>query len=199
MGFLRQGGQSPAYIPRYTGLQIQTSSNTVPITILYGTNRLAPNVIWTGGFYAVAQTQKQGGKGGGGKTSVQGYSYYTSFLTGLCEGPINGYDANSIIARWLQLTNTAAVWSGGKLKFIPYGDSAVTGQTIIGNVTFNPNVTPIYNLADNDFVHEDGKDHWKSFALILMPPIIGSGFKSIQGVMGLIMALFRSTHGIRTR
>ena len=25
-------------------------------------------------------------------------------------------------------------------------------------MTFNPNVTPIYNLADDDFIHEDGKD-----------------------------------------
>jgi hypothetical protein len=66
--------------------------------------------------------------------------------------------ANSILARWLQLTNTAAVWSGGKLKFIPYGDTPVTGPTSIGNLTFNPNVTPIYNLADDDFIHEDGKD-----------------------------------------
>ena len=34
--------------------------------------------------------------------------------------------ANSILARWLQLTNTAAIWSGGQLKFVPYGDTAVT-------------------------------------------------------------------------
>jgi hypothetical protein len=62
--------------------------------------------------------------------------------------------ANSILARWLMLTNTAAVWSGGKLKFIPYGDTTVTH----GAVTFAPDVTPIYNLADDDFIHEDGKD-----------------------------------------
>ena len=58
----------------------------------------------------------------------------------------------------MKLTNTAAVWSGGKLKFIPYGDTSVTNGTSIGSVTFNPNVTPIYNLTDDDFIHEDGKD-----------------------------------------
>lgn len=306
MGFLRQGGNKPGYIPKYTGLQIQTSSNSVPITILYGTNRIAPNVIWTGGFFAIPQYQKQGGKGGGGG-GLQGYTYYTSFAMGLCEGPINNYGemwigqkflwslygsglsqatggstpqpawgwlqaywpgqdlqynglayvggaaynlgssptlpqfsfeihgitgagnsiwngnvingkdsdpaliiqdfltnaqygvgfpaagidattllgssgdssyqtycrasglaispalvnaekANSILARWLNLTNTAAVWSGGKLKFIPYGDTQITGATSIGNVTFVPNVTPIYNLGDDDFIHEDGAD-----------------------------------------
>jgi hypothetical protein len=382
MGFLRQSS-NPAQVFKYTGVQIQTSSNVVPIAIIYGTNRLAPNVIWTGGFYAIPQRQKGGGKGGGG--GVSGYTYYTSFLMGVCEGPINNYDvtflnqqylfglygsgleqatggstpqapwgylqaffpgqalgynglayvgafnynlgsspnlpqfsfvisgitsiwtgnvvngadsdpaliiqdfltnaqygvhfpatsidattllsgsrsatvtisiaspgvitwtanglsnnqaitvattgalptgltagtvyfvvaaatntfqvsatvggapittsgsqsgvhtatfcdssyqnycrasylalspaltnqeaANSILARWLQLTNTAAVWSGGKLRFIPYGDSVVTNVgTSIGSVTFNPNVTPIYNLTDDDFIHEDGKD-----------------------------------------
>ena len=305
MGFLRQSS-NPANVWQYTGLNIQTSSNAVPITILYGTNRLSPNAIWTGGFYAIPQYQKSGGKGGG--QQVQGYTYYTSFLMGLCEGPINNFQAtilnqqylyglygsgleqatggstpqapwgyldaffpyqalgynglayvgaynynlgsspnlpqfsfvlggitgagnsiwdgnvvnfydsdpaliiqdfltnaqygvlfpaasidattllgvsgdfsyqtycrasylalspcltnqeaaNSILARWLQLTNTAAVWSGGKLKFIPYGDSVVTNPgTSIGSVTFNPNVTPVYDLADDDFVHEDGKD-----------------------------------------
>jgi hypothetical protein len=92
MGFLRQQGhQSPAAITRFNGLQIQSSSNSVPITILYGANRIAPNVIWTGGFYAVPQYQKSGGKGGGGGQQLQGYTYYTSFLLGICEGPINNY------------------------------------------------------------------------------------------------------------
>ena len=382
MGFLRQSS-NPATVWRYNGLQIQSSSRSVPIAILYGTNKIAPNVIWSGGFYAIPNYQKGGGKGGG--KQLQAYTYYTSFLMGLCEGPINNYwttfvnqqqlfqlygsgleqttggttpqtpwgylqaffpgqalgynglayvgafsynlgttpnlpqfsfeisgitsiingnvvnlddsdpaliiqdfltnsqygvlfpaasidattllsssasqtvtitiaspavvtysgalpangmavtlsttgalptgltagpvyyvigasgstsnlaatpggaaantsgtqsgtqtattwdssyqkycraqylalspcltnqeAANSILARWLQLTNTAAVWSGGKLKFIPYGDTTVTNPgTAIGSVTFNPNVTPIYNLTDDDFIHEDGKD-----------------------------------------
>ncbi len=91
--------------------------------------------------------------------------------------------ANSVLARWLQLTNTAAVWSSGVLKFIPYGNSSVTGplytggsigfgtwntsqsysyvgqpQVQIGTCTFNPNVTPIYNLTDDDFVHDGDSD-----------------------------------------
>jgi hypothetical protein len=334
MGFLRQGGTNPASVWEYTGLQIQSSSNAVPITILYGTNRLAPNAIWTGGFYAIPQYQKGGGKGGG-KRPVQGYTYYTSFLLGLCEGSINNYDytvlnqqflpglygsgleqaaggatpqtpwgylqaffsgqalgynglayvgafnynlgsspnlpqfsfvisgitgavngqdsdpaliiqdfltnaqygvlfpaasidartllggsggssyqaycqasylalspcltnqqaANSILARWLQLTNTAAVWSGGKLKFIPYGDTTVTNPgTSIGSVTFNPNVTPVYNLTDDDFIHEDGKE-W--FAPILTRLTTGSGCKLTTAAP--FMTRCRSTCGIRTR
>src|ERR1700726_276204 len=285
MGFLRSKTNSPSAVPQYTGLQIQTSSNAVPITLLWGTAKVAPNVIWTGGFYSVPQNQPQGGKGGGGQ-HVSGYEYFSHFAMGVCEGPVagfgriwvgqsifgdfwgtgitfvryggqsqppwpflapygqqsigytglayvaansydlgsspvlpqfslevygplnnsallNGFDAdpalvvqdfltnsqygvgfpaasidattllglsgsayqaycrslflafspalinqeaaNSILARWLQLTNTAAVWSGGKLKFIPYGDTSAAG----GGATFTPNVAPIYNLADD--------------------------------------------------
>ena len=34
--------------------------------------------------------------------------------------------ASSILTRWLQIFSTAAVWSGGLLKFIPYGDTAIS-------------------------------------------------------------------------
>ncbi|MGH6794027.1 MAG: hypothetical protein ACREDH_02230 [Methylocella sp.] len=85
MGFLSQT-QNAAPIYRYNSVQIQSSSNAIPIAILWGRNRLAPNAIWTGGFYSKAQ--KSSGKGGG---APQGYVYFTSFLLGLCEGPIGGY------------------------------------------------------------------------------------------------------------
>ncbi len=291
MSFLRQK-RSASQIPVYTGLQIQTSSSAVPIQIVYGANKIAPNVIWTGGFRYTAQKTKAG-KGGGG--SIAGYDYRTGFVLGLCEGPINavsgvwngqsitylwnlglglfygttpqqpwGYltssfpnqalpygglayvatasfdlgsspnlpslafdvhgllvgtglinpwdanpalviqdllinpqygvgfpaasidattllggsggssyqayctasylalspvlsnqeSANSIITRWLKLTNAAAVWSGGKLKVVPYGDGSVT----YSGVTFVPNVTPLYDLTDDDLVFEADRD-----------------------------------------
>ena len=90
--------------------------------------------------------------GGSGSSSYQAYCN----ASGLAFSPVlaNQESANSILTRWLQLTNTAAVWSGGKLKFIPYGDLLIAGN----GVSFMPDVTPIYNLNDDDFVHEDGKD-----------------------------------------
>jgi hypothetical protein len=308
MSVLRSGGShNQAWVPFYTQLQIQTSSNAVPITILYGTNRIAPNVIWSGGFFAIPQYQGSSGGhgkgGGGGQGNITGWTYYSSLAMGVCEGPITGYRsnydgqnhwwnlystdlsffqlgntpqgpwgfltadwpsqalgynglayvggvalnlgssanipqfsfevmgrlfstavvngfdadpaliiqdfltnpqygvgfpaasidattlltqtagdasyqnycqaaylalspalvnkeaANSIMTRWLKFTNSTAVWSAGKLKFIPCGDQSITGTLQNGtDVTFNPNVTPAYNLADDDFIHEDGKD-----------------------------------------
>jgi hypothetical protein len=48
----------------------------------------------------------------------------------------------------LALANSAFVWSDGLLKIIPYGDTAITGN----GVTYTPNVTPVYNLTDDDFI-----------------------------------------------
>ncbi len=62
--------------------------------------------------------------------------------------------ANDVLARWFQITNTAAVWSGSVLKAIPYGDTPVTGNGYV----FVPNVTPVYDLSDKDFVRPDDAD-----------------------------------------
>jgi hypothetical protein len=334
MSIFRSGGSQPASTPDYTGLQIQTAVSALPIPIVWGTSKLAPNVIWYANFKAIpAGSSSGGGKGLFGSGSSNGnagqYDYKADVILAICEGPITGvgdvwrgqsttslgalglslflgptpqavwsylstpaatssivgilagiqptlgeaallgqvaltyqgtayvaaaqYDlsssatldnhnfevlgfrwatgygqtpytdvpgttaifvdadpalvvsdfltnaqygvgfpaasidttsltgsggdasyqtycravglaispaltdaetASSVLNRWLQLTNTAAVWSGGLLRFIPYGDMAVTGN----GVTFNPNVTPIYDLGDDDYVVENNAD-----------------------------------------
>ncbi len=62
--------------------------------------------------------------------------------------------ANDVLARWFQITNTAAVWSGSVLKAIPYGDAPVTGNGYV----FVPNTTTVYDLSDSDFVRPDNGD-----------------------------------------
>ena len=104
MGLLREP-QNNGQIPYYTGLQIQTSGNNVPIAIVWGANKIAPNCIWTGGFYGYygypEGSHGAGGKGGGGNNGgqvvnqygqsvSQSWQYYTSWEMALCEGPING-------------------------------------------------------------------------------------------------------------
>jgi hypothetical protein len=334
MSIFRSGGSQPASTPDYTGLQIQTAVSALPIPIVWGTSKLAPNVIWYANFKAIpAGSSGGGGKGlfgGSASSSNSGqYDYKADVILAICEGPISGvgdvwrgqsttslgalglslfagssdqlpwsylstpaatisvvsilagnqpnvgeaallgqvalayqntayvaaaqYDlsdsatldnhnfevlgfrwasgygqtpytdvsgtaaifvdadpawvvsdfltdpqygvgfpgasidttslfgsggdasyqtycravglafspaltdaetASSILDRWLQITNTAAVWSGGLLRFIPYGDTAVTGN----GVTFNPNVTPIYDFGDDDYVVENNAD-----------------------------------------
>lgn len=61
-------------------------------------------------------------------------------------------DAQKPAADWIQeildVTNSAAVWSEGVLKIIPYGDTTAVGN----GATFFPNTSPIYDLSSNDLL-----------------------------------------------
>lgn len=72
--------------PQYTGLQLQTSSSTQAITLVWGGNRVGPNLVWYDDFKSHKKKQKAG-KGGGSQTT---YTYSASVILGLCEGPIIG-------------------------------------------------------------------------------------------------------------
>ncbi len=48
-----------------------------------------------------------------------------------------------------------AVWSNGQLKVIPYWDGAVSGN----GASFTPNLSPIYDLADDDFQPGDNNNY----------------------------------------
>ena len=83
------------------------------------------------------------------------YSAYCR-ASGLFLSPV--LDEQRETQEWLgdlaQLTNSAFVWSAGTLKLIPYGDQSASDH----GVTFTPDLTPLYDLADDDFLHEDGDD-----------------------------------------
>ncbi len=74
--------------PDYTGLQLQTSVNTLPIPIVWGRTKVAANVIW----YANFQTHGSsgGGKGGLFRAPSSGYTYSADLIMALCEGPVSG-------------------------------------------------------------------------------------------------------------
>lgn len=98
MAGLLGGGKTQAVTqPAVAGLQLQSSVYGKSIPIVYGSSRIAPNLIWYGDFYSVQQQSAAGaggkggvgggggGKGGGGSGS---YNYYTAVQLGLCEGPV---------------------------------------------------------------------------------------------------------------
>ena len=79
------------------GYKVQTSIYGSVVPIVLGTNKVGPNVIWTGDWVA-APVQAAGGKGsgkassggkGGGGTNQQ-YTYSTAIQMALCIGPIVG-------------------------------------------------------------------------------------------------------------
>ncbi|MDG3442450.1 phage tail protein, partial [Nitrospirillum amazonense] len=77
------GGGSAAKSNRFYSLQVQTSSAGVPKPILWGTRRLAPNLVWYGNF------QSREASSGGGKSGDSGgnYTYSCAVIMALCEGP----------------------------------------------------------------------------------------------------------------
>lgn len=75
------------------GLTIQNTGYGVAIPIVFGTNRVAPNLIEYTNFIATAHTntQSQGGKGGGVQQQSTTYTYTATIIMGLCEGPIQAF------------------------------------------------------------------------------------------------------------
>ncbi len=322
------GGNQSMQTPDYTGLQIQTAVNTLPIPILWGTAKIAPNVVWYNDFQT--QNGSSGGKGGlfGG---ASGTTYSASVIMALCEGPIvginqiwknqsvytlseldltlftgtdpqspwsyvttnyssqalcyegtayvcaanyglgddatldnhnfevqglqygtgiNGLDADpalvvndfltnaqfgvgfppasidattlfgsggdasyqtyckamgfdlspalvdqeqasSVLQRWLQLTNTAAVWSGGQLKLIPYGDTPTTaGANVtttalheIGQVASGSTNPPPIVVANATYFVSDGGVKYATTGTALT--YIGTSYPSGAGSYGM--------------
>jgi hypothetical protein len=87
--------------PSYTGLQLQTATNVLPIPLLWGMSKLAVNIIYYANFRAnpvyspTPMTGKggalSGSKGGQGYIwSVSGWTYSADLMMALCEGPIVG-------------------------------------------------------------------------------------------------------------
>lgn len=81
--------------PRLSDLSVQTSAYGQPVPLVYGTARLAGNVIWA---TPLNEHEIEHGKGGGYST----YDYTVSMAVAFCEGPVTG------IRR---------IWAGGKLIY----------------------------------------------------------------------------------
>lgn len=76
--------------PAATGLELQTSTNAIPVPLVWGRGRIAPNIIWYDGFRS-RKVKVGGGKGG---PSQKTWKYSVSVILGVCEGPIN--DINNV-------------------------------------------------------------------------------------------------------
>lgn len=118
-----QATQSPAI----SGLSIQTSAEGQALSLVYGTTRISPNLIWYGDFVAIPKSSNPsgtgkggvggggGGKGGGGTVS---YIYQTAVAMALCEGPITG-----IGAVWADKNQTTLAALGLSIFTGPYPQS----------------------------------------------------------------------------
>jgi Putative phage tail protein len=81
-------GSQPKVIPEFTGLQVNTSVQVLPIPIIYGTPRVTINLLYYNGFHSVLASAG-GGKGvlSGGKGAKQ-VQYFATIILGIGEGTI---------------------------------------------------------------------------------------------------------------
>ena len=87
--------------PRLNDRRVQASTWGERIPIVYGSYRLAGNLIWTAGIREVVSRTRNRGKGGGGQTTTT-YTYFSNFAVAICEGPIIG---------------VKRIWANGKLYY----------------------------------------------------------------------------------
>lgn len=62
--------------------------------------------------------------------------------------------ANETITALARIGNAGVFHSEGLLKIVPYGDSTITGN----GVTFTPDLTPAYDLTDDDYLENGDED-----------------------------------------
>src|SRR5208337_23544 len=130
--------------------------------------------------------------GSGGDASLQTYCR----SLGLCFSPVidSQEPASSIMSRWLQLLNCAAVWSGGELKFIPYADSAISNgaETTYQRQFSIPTPIPLSTggipsvvdiVASSQFVSDGGVVY--AFSNVAFT-FIGAAFPTAAGTYGMI-------------
>lgn len=132
--------------PRLGDLKVTSSAYGNPIPTVYGTYRIAGNIIWSAGIKETSNTQDVGGgKGGGGSQTHTSYTYSCSFAVGLCTGEIAGirkiwadsiliYDKGSTAtADELAASNQAGitVFTGSELQSPSSTIEAIEG---VGNV-----------------------------------------------------------------
>jgi hypothetical protein len=80
--------------PRIGSLRLQQSSQGVPIALLWGRNRLSPNILWFDDFEAIEhRATQEAGKGGGTTMTNVTFTYRASVLLGLCAGVCSGVSA----------------------------------------------------------------------------------------------------------
>src|SRR5260221_3636310 len=89
------GDKQASQTPQVSGIQIQSSIYGKVVPLVYGSMRLAPNLIWYGDFIQTGgggTGGKGGGKGGGGGGKGRGGSaqpqYQAAEALALCEEPV---------------------------------------------------------------------------------------------------------------
>jgi hypothetical protein len=192
VSFLSGGAKSAGTKPNYTGVQIQTAINTLPIPVGWGRFRIAPNLLWYNNFQQHAVKQKGGGKGLGGGSSTS-YTYTADIIMGLCEGPIS-----SIGQIWVDSTIYNGLSSLGLSLFV--GNTPQAGWSYL----FSKYPAQALTYPGTAYVCAASYSLGSSASLPnhnyeVSTPLAGTGINGVDADPALVMddAFFNQQYGFR--
>ena len=81
-------GSAPVETGRVERFRVMGSSEGAPLARVFGRMRVAGHLIWSSRFLEHVDSERVGGKGGGG-TTVREYRYSVSLAIALCEGEVS--------------------------------------------------------------------------------------------------------------
>lgn len=151
---LGYSGTAYVYAQSYTlgtGAIIENHNFEVQSKLAYSVSSSVPDAVPAAITYDLAVNARYGANFTSGRLgSINNWRDYC-LASGILMSPAltEQQSAAAIFSQMAKLTNTGVVWSEGVLKFIPYGDSTITGN----GVTYTPNVTPVYDLSDLDYIN----------------------------------------------
>ena len=130
---------------RLYGFPVSTAIRGRVITVQYGTGRVAPNLIWTGGWNAQPAGSKSKNKVG----SNTNYTYYTDLIMALCHGPING-----VGQLWFNNVRYATSGGGSQVEIYTVPGGGGTYTPTFSNQTFldaGVYVINAFSVSVNDY------------------------------------------------
>jgi hypothetical protein len=128
------------YGPRQTALSAGLDAHPADIIIdLFGNREY-------GLGWPSSRIQTDLGADGSPSSSFRTYCHAMSFYMSPCMS--EQHSALDWLDEWLEQTNSAAVWSQGFLKIIPYGDVATSGN----GYDYFPDQTALYDVGVDDFI-----------------------------------------------
>ncbi|MFT4097056.1 MAG: phage tail protein [Rhodoblastus sp.] len=129
--------QSAANLPQYTGLQLNSATNALPVPLVYGMGKLPVNVVDYRNFLAIPElsVNRRAGKGSrGGGVQIVGWFYTADLTLAICEGPI---------------TNINQIWQGQSTYLFSAASPNPMGWTL-----------PVYNFNCDLFLGTKTQGVW---------------------------------------
>jgi hypothetical protein len=178
-------------------LQFQTAQQGAPVPLVWGTTRVAPNLIEYDDFTA-SKSGGGKGKGGGAGKGSQGtqYNYSASIIFGLCQGPVNaiynvwwdknitglsGFDPGATLYQGADGQAGDPYWQSAHAnEYLNYSGTAnvVANNHQLGNTATVPNTSFEVNTLIADAPNGFDANPATIVADYLVNPRYGAGFPS---------------------